>query len=283
MPAVQFVVEGGKTLSGSIRPSGNKNAALPIVAAALVSHNPVHLENVPRIRDIETLVELIRSVGASMEWTGRNSLSIHASDLHPRDLNPTLCAKIRASILLAAPLLARCGQVTLPPPGGDVIGRRRLDTHFLALEQLGASFTHGKLIEMKANGFRGADVFLDEPSVTATENALVAASAATGTTVLRNAASEPHVQDLAHFLIALGAQIDGVGTNTMTIHGDRQLGTSAATYTIGPDHIEVGSFISLPAVTRSEIRIQDAGTEHLHSTMLAFSRLGIEGVVHGHA
>src|SRR5438105_1879427 len=136
MPAVQFVVEGGRSLSGSIRPSGNKNAALPIVAAALVSHNPVHLRNVPRIRDIETLVELIRSVGASMEWVGQNELDVHAKDLRPSDLNPTLCAKIRASILLAAPLLARCGQVTLPPPGGDVIGRRRLDTHFLALEHL---------------------------------------------------------------------------------------------------------------------------------------------------
>src|SRR6202521_6114392 len=189
MPAVQFVVEGSRALSGSIRPSGNKNAALPIVAAAPISQSKVHLENVPRIRDIETLVELIRSVGASMEWVGRNSLDVHAVDLRPADLNPTLCAKIRASILLAAPLLARCGQVTLPPPGGDVIGRRRLDTHFLALEQLGAQFTHGKMIEMRVNGFRGADVFLDEPSVTASENALVAASSATGTTVLRNAAS----------------------------------------------------------------------------------------------
>ena len=281
MPAVQFVVEGGKSLSGSIRPSGNKNAALPIVAAALISHNPVHLENVPRIRDIETLVELIRSVGASMEWTGQNSLSIHAANLTPSDLNPTLCAKIRASILLAAPLLARCGQVTLPPPGGDVIGRRRLDTHFLALEQLGASFTHGKLIEMKANGFRGADVFLDEPSVTATENALVAASAAKGTTVLRNAASEPHVQDLAHFLIALGSKIEGIGTNTMTIHGSSTLGNSPVTHTIGPDHIEVGSFIGLAAVTRSELRIQDAGIEHLRSTRMGFSRLGIECVTDG--
>ena len=276
MPAVQFVVEGGKSLGGSIRPSGNKNAALPIVAASLLSQHPVHLENVPRIRDIETLVELIRSVGASMEWVGQNSLDVHAKDLRPADLNPTLCAKIRASILLAAPLLARCGQVTLPPPGGDVIGRRRLDTHFLALEQLGARFTHGKMIEMRVNGFRGADVFLDEPSVTATENALVAAASATGTTVLRNAASEPHVQDLAHFLIALGAQIDGVGTNNVTIHGGRPLGTKAVTYTIGPDHIEVGSFIGLAAVTRSELRIENAGIEHLRSTRMGFSRLGIE-------
>src|SRR4051794_8309971 len=281
MPAVQFVVEGGRSLNGSIRPSGNKNAALPIVAAALISPNPVHLRNVPRIRDIETLVELIRSVGASMEWVGRNELDVHARDLRPADLNPTLCAKIRASILLAAPLLARCGQVTLPPPGGDVIGRRRLDTHFLALEQLGASFTHGKMIDMRVGGFKGADVFLDEPSVTATENALVAAAAAKGTTVLRNAASEPHVQDLAHFLIALGAEIDGVGTNTMTIQGGKSLGTKEVTYTIGPDHIEVGSFIGLAAVTRSTLTIESAGVEHLRSTRMGFSRLGIECEVKG--
>src|SRR5438105_10567935 len=246
MPAVQFVAEGGVSFGRSIRPPGDKHAALPIVAASLLSQHPVHLENVPRIRDIETLVELIRSVGASMEWVGQNSLDVHAKDLRPADLNPTLCAKIRASILLAAPLLARCGQVTLPPPGGDVIGRRRLDTHFLALEQLGARFTHAKMIEMRVNGFRGADVFLDEPSVTATENALMAAASATGTTVLRNAASEPHVQDIAHFLIALGAQIHGVGTNTMTIHGGRALGTKAATYTIRPDPIGIRSCIGLP-------------------------------------
>src|SRR5688572_6594457 len=279
MPAVQFVVEGGKSLSGSIRPSGNKNAALPIVAAALLSPNPVHLENVPRIRDIETLVELIRSVGASMEWVGQNALDIHAKDLRPADLNPTLCAKIRASILLAAPLLARCGQVTLPPPGGDVIGRRRLDTHFLALEQLGATFTHGKMIEMRVNGFKGADVFLDEPSVTATENALVAASAASGTTVLRNAASEPHVQDLAHFLVALGAEIEGIGTNTIIVHGPATLGGTS--YSIQPDHIEVGSLIGLAAVTRSPLRIAKAGVEHLRSIRMGFERLGIVCGVEG--
>src|SRR5947207_5694684 len=192
MPAVRFFLEGGRSLNGCIRPSRNKNAALPIVVASLLSPHPVHLENVPRILDIETLLELIRSVGASMEWVGQNSLDVHAKELRPADLNPTLCAKIRASILLAAPLLARCGQVTLPPPGGDVIGRRRLDTHFLALEQLGAHFTHGKMIEMHVSGFRGADVFLDEPSVTATENALVAASAATGTTEQRKSALAPH-------------------------------------------------------------------------------------------
>src|SRR5918999_6056091 len=208
MSALQFVVEGGHTLSGSIRPSGNKNAALPIVAAALLTDRPVTLTNVPRIRDVEALVELIRSAGVSADWTARNSLAIHAQSLRSADLDPRLCASIRASILLAAPMIARCGAVTLPPPGGDVIGRRRLDTHFLALQQLGVEFKLDEAYHLRARkGLKGADVFLDEPSVTGTENALTAAVAAQGTTVLRNAASEPHVQDLARFLVAMGAEI----------------------------------------------------------------------------
>jgi UDP-N-acetylglucosamine 1-carboxyvinyltransferase len=276
MPAVQYVVEGGRTLHGTIRPSGNKNAALPIVAAALLSTRPVNLENVPHIRDIETLIELILSVGAKVDWTGDNALRIEAADLTARDLDSGLCAKIRASILLGAPLLARCGEIILPPPGGDVIGRRRLDTHFLALEQLGArhALEHG-LLRLSLKEFKGADVFLDEPSVTATENALVAACAARGKTILRNAASEPHVQDLALFLRELGAHIEGAGTNCITIEGGRPLGEKEVTYRIGPDHIEVGSFIGLAAVTHSELRIENAGIEHLRSTRMGFERLGI--------
>lgn len=274
MSAVQYVVEGGHRLSGTIRPAGNKNAALPIIAAALLSEHPVTLHNVPRIRDVETLAELVRTLGATAEWTARNTLAIHAAKLQVTTLDPQLCSRIRASILLAGALLARCGEVTLPPPGGDVIGRRRVDTHFLALEQLGAEYELNDHFRLRTRGLRGADVFLDEPSVTATENALIASVAATGTTVLRNAASEPHVQDLAHFLVALGAVIDGIGTNTLTIEGGRTLG--GATYTIGPDHIEVGSFIGLAAVTRSELRIEDAGVEHLRAVLLGFQRLGIE-------
>ncbi len=282
MPAVQYVVEGGRKLSGTIRPSGNKNAALPIVAAALISESTVHLDNVPHIRDIETLIELLHSVGAIVEWTGQNSLRIEARDLVASDLDADLCSKIRASILLAAPLLARCGEIRLPPPGGDVIGRRRLDTHFLALEQLGATTAmEGGLLKLSVKGFRGADVFLDEPSVTATENALVAAVAAKGTTILRNAASEPHVQDLGMFLQALGGKIEGLGTNKITIEGGMTLGKTEVTHTIGPDHIEVGSFIGLAAVTKSEIRIQDAGIEHLRSTRMGFERLGIVCEVEG--
>jgi len=276
---LQYIVEGGHRLTGAIAPSGNKNAALPIIAAALLTEHPVTLENVPRIRDTETLVELIRSVGASAEWRQRNTLDIHAKSIRAADLDPVLCARIRASILLAGPLLARCGEVMLPPPGGDVIGRRRLDTHFLAFEQLGATVVATDRLEFRCLRLKGADVFLDEPSVTATENALMAAVAAHGTTHLRNVASEPHVQDLAHFLLALGARIEGIGTNTMVVHGPATLG--GASYSIGPDHIEVGSLIGLAAVTRSPLRIQRAGVEHLRSIRMGFERLGIACEVDG--
>ena len=276
---MQYVVQGGRPLAGRIRPSGNKNGALPIVAAALLCEEPVHLTNVPRIRDVEALVLLLQSVGASAEWTSRNTLTIHAKNVRAAELDPVLCGKIRASILLAGPLLARCGELILPPPGGDVIGRRRVDTHFLALQQLGASFEHDEAFILRAPKLKGADVFLDEPSVTATENALAAAVAAEGTTVLRNAASEPHVQDMGRFLVAMGASIEGLGTNTITIEGGRPL--HGCTYEIGPDHIEVGSFIGLAAVTRSEITIEKAGVEHLRSTLMGFERLGVVCRVEG--
>jgi len=277
--AIRYIVEGGKRLSGSIEPSGNKNAALPIVAASLLTDKRVELSNVPRIRDIEALVELIRSVGAEARWTGPNSLEIEAKELRPAELDPELCARIRASILLAGPMLARCGEITLPPPGGDVIGRRRVDTHFLALQQLGATIDVDGQYSFRATKLVGTDVFLDEPSVTATENALCAAVCAEGTTILRNCASEPHVQDLAHFLTALGAEIDGIGTNTMTIAGGHPL--SGCRHRIGPDHIEVGSMIGLAAATRSELTIRNAGVEHLRSTLMTFERLGVESRVQG--
>ncbi|MCA0204187.1 MAG: UDP-N-acetylglucosamine 1-carboxyvinyltransferase [Proteobacteria bacterium] len=276
---IQYIVEGGHRLSGEIEPSGNKNAALPIVAAALLTDERVELTNVPRIRDIEVLVELIQSVGAEARWLGRNHLEIRAATLRPADLDPDLCARVRASILLAGPMLARCGEVTLPPPGGDVIGRRRVDTHFLALQELGAEITTNGHYAFRAKTLTGKDVFLDEPSVTATENALCAAVCARGTTILRNCASEPHVQDLARFLIAMGAEIEGIGTNTMTIHGGRKL--RGCSHRIGPDHIEVGSLIGLAAVTKSEITIKNAGTEHLRSTLMGFERLGIRCQIKG--
>lgn len=281
MSNLQFIVEGSRPLAGSIRPSGNKNAALPIVAAALLTDQPVTLENVPRIRDIETLVDLVRTTGAEVEWAAHNTLRIHAAHVRSAALDPAMCARIRASILLAAPLLARCGEVDLTPPGGDVIGRRRLDTHFLALGALGATHAFGDHLRFTTTGLKGADVFLDEPSVTGTENAVMAAVAASGTTVLRNAASEPHVQDLCAFLVALGASIEGIGTNVLTVHGGRTL--RGGTYAIGPDHIEVGSFIGLAAVTRSAIRIEDAGVAHLRSIRMGFERLGVRTEVAGSA
>jgi UDP-N-acetylglucosamine 1-carboxyvinyltransferase len=279
MASITYVVEGGKRLSGAIEPAGNKNAALPIIAAALLTPERVTLTNVPRIRDTETLVELVRSVGAEAEWTGSNTLVIRAQVLRTEELDPELCAQIRASILLAGPMLARCGHVVLPPPGGDVIGRRRVDTHFLAFEQLGASVSANGQYEFRARRLRGADVFLDEPSVTATENALMAAVAAEGTTILRNAASEPHVQDLARFLVALGGGVEGIGTNTLVVHGGRPLGS--ASHRIGPDHIEVGSFIGMAAVTRSALRVTRAGVEHLRAILMGFERLGILCTVEG--
>jgi UDP-N-acetylglucosamine 1-carboxyvinyltransferase len=276
----RFLVRGGQSLRGSIRPAGNKNAALPILASTVLADGPMELDNIPRIRDVETMLALLVDLGASAEWTGANLVRVDARGVRPKPLDPKLCARIRASILLAGPLLARFGTVTLPPPGGDVIGRRRVDTHFLALEQLGASVTVGDRYELEAKkGLVGNDIFLDEPSVTGTENALMAAVAAKGRTVLRNAACEPHVQDLARALVAMGAQIDGIGSNIYTIEGGRPLGGAA--YTIGPDHIEIGSFIGLAAVTNGAITIDPVRADDLRSVLLGFERLGIRPRVEG--
>src|SRR6195256_3434925 len=267
-----FSVTGGRALKGTIRPAGNKNAALPILAATLLADGPCRIDNVPHIRDVETMLALLAHLGAEVRWLGPNSVEVNTARAEPRELDPALCARIRASILLAGPVLARFGRVTLPPPGGDVIGRRRVDTHFLALERLGADVTVGDAYTLEGK-LKGADIVLDEPSVTGTENALMAAVRAPGTTLLRNAASEPHVQDLARFLVAMGAAIEGIGTNTFTIEGDRPL--TAAPYTIGPDHIEIGSFIGLAAVTGGAVTIDGVRPDELRSTLLAFERLGV--------
>jgi UDP-N-acetylglucosamine 1-carboxyvinyltransferase len=275
----RFLVHGGRPLKGTVRPAGNKNAALPILAASVLADGPVDLENIPRIRDVETMLALLMDLGASAEWTGANAVRVDTRNLRPKPLDPALCAKIRASILLAGPLLARFGSVTLPPPGGDVIGRRRVDTHFLALEQLGASVMVGDRYELEAKQLKGEDIFLDEPSVTGTENALMAAVLAKGRTVLRNAACEPHVQDLARALVAMGAEISGIGSNIYVIEGGRRL--DGATYAIGPDHIEIGSFIGLAAVTNGEVTIEPVRADDLRSTLLGFERLGIRPRVEG--
>jgi UDP-N-acetylglucosamine 1-carboxyvinyltransferase len=275
-----FEVHGGTPLSGSIRPAGNKNAALPCIAAALLSPGPVTLANVPRIRDVLTLLDLVEDMGARVEWSGANEVTINASGVDAGRPDPVLAERIRASILLAGPLLARFGKVSLPPPGGDVIGRRRLDTHFLAFEALGARISlEGGGFEIEAEALRGVDLFFDEPSVTATENAVMAAVLAEGTTRFRNAAAEPHVQDLCNLLVAMGARIEGIGTHTLTIEGVERLGS--ASFAVGADHVEAGSFIGLAAVTGSEIRITEAPLAHMDSTLIGFRRLGVEFSVEG--
>lgn len=275
----KLIVEGGYPLRGSIRPAGNKNAALPALAAALLTDEPVTLENIPDIRDVRTLLELLGHIGVETEWTAPNTVRLRARDVNASELSPELTARIRASILLAGPMLARVGRMMLPPPGGDVIGRRRVDTHFLALTRLGARVQTARGYQIESEGLVGTDIFLDEPSVTATENAIMAAVLARGTTRLRNAAAEPHVQDLCHLLNTMGARISGIGTHVLEIEGVDRL--HGGQYRIGSDHIEVGSFIGLAAVTGGEILIEDAAVEHLDSTLLAFERLGVRCEVRG--
>jgi UDP-N-acetylglucosamine 1-carboxyvinyltransferase len=271
--AQHFLVEGGRPLQGTVQPAGNKNAALPMIAATLLGDGPSELVNVPRIRDVEILLELLADIGVGVAWTGAGRVRVDPAGLEDRPLDPDLCRRLRASVLLAGPLLARFGQVTLPPPGGDVIGRRRLDTHFLAFERLGATVDVGDAYRVSARALDGADIFLDEPSVTATENALMAAVRARGRTVLRNAASEPHVQDLARGLITMGARISGIGTNVLVVEGVD--GLHGATLEIGPDHIEIGSFVGLAAVTDGDLRIEGVRPADLESILLQFDRLGV--------
>jgi UDP-N-acetylglucosamine 1-carboxyvinyltransferase len=277
----KFVVEGGRRLEGRIRPAGNKNAALPMLAACLLTDEEVVLENVPDIRDVRTLLDLIGRLGAEVAWLDRNVVRVQARDVSPGQLDASAAAKIRASILLAGPMVARAGEMKLPPPGGDIIGRRRMDTHFLALEALGAKVGFRReIFGLHAEkGLKGADIFLDEPSVTATENALMAASLAKGTTRLRNAAAEPHVQDLCTMLVGMGCEITGAGTQTIQIQGTDRL--RGGRFRISSDHIEVGSFIGLAAVTRGEILIEDAAPQFLDSTVIGFNRLGIQVEVRG--
>ena len=276
----RFLVTGGRPLKGTIRPAGNKNAALPVLAASLLATEPVVLHNIPRIKDVEILLALLQDLGSTVEWTATNTVRLDGKNVKPKALDPNLSAKIRASILLAGPLLGRFGSVTLPPPGGDVIGRRRVDTHFQAFVELGAEVEVGDDYKVTAaKGLTGADIFLDEPSVTGTENALMAAVMAKGRTVFRNAASEPHVQDTARFLVTLGAKIDGIGSNTYTIEGGLPL--KGGEYTIGPDHIEIASYIGLAAVTNSHLIIDPVRPDDLRATLLGFDRLGIRPIVKG--
>jgi UDP-N-acetylglucosamine 1-carboxyvinyltransferase len=270
----KFVIEGGVPLSGTIVPAGNKNGALPILAACLLTEDEVILRNVPRISDVETMTLLLETLGARVHWLGQGEVAVDASQVEGFEVDRELSERIRASFLLAGPLLARFGRAHMPPPGGDVIGRRRLDPHLDAFKALGAVVEHAHDIVIHAPaGLRPCDFLMDEPSVMATENALMAASLTRGPTVIRNAASEPHVQDLARMLVAMGAQIEGIGSNVMTVHGADRLG--GCTYTIAPDHIEIGSFMALAGVTGGELVVKDTVPQDLRMIRLVFERLGL--------
>ncbi len=277
----KFVITGGTPLSGTITPAGNKNGALPILAACLLTEDEVILRNVPRIRDVEAMMHLLEGLGARVTWQAPGEVSIDASPVRAScEVDARLAERIRASFLVAGPLLARFGQAVMPPPGGDVIGRRRLDPHLDAFRALGATVSHGQDIALEAPlGLRPCDFLMDEPSVMATENALMAAALTRGPTVIRNAASEPHVQDLARMLVAMGAAIDGIGSNVMTVHGTTSL--RGCTHTVAPDHIEIGSFIALAGVTGGELIVKDTVPEDLRMIRLVFDRLGLRTELRG--
>ncbi len=269
-----FVIEGGRPLNGRIRAAGNKNGALPILAACLLTDERVTLRNMPRIRDVETMLELLADLGADVGWVGPNEIEVDTSAVSKSAPDPALCSRIRASFLLAGPLLSRFGSATMPPPGGDVIGRRRLDPHIHAFAELGATIELDSAYEMRTDGLKGAHVFLDEASVMATENTVMAAVLTPGETVLGNAACEPHVQDLCNFLVALGANIEGIESNVLRIEGVDRL--EGGEWSIGPDHIEVGSFIGMGAMTGGELVIEGARTNDLVSIIPAFAKLGVK-------
>jgi UDP-N-acetylglucosamine 1-carboxyvinyltransferase len=272
--AESFVIEGGRPLQGRIRASGNKNGALPILAACLLTAEPVQLHNVPRIVDVETMIELLNDIGVEADWIGPNDVQVQAAEVVKHELDEELCSRMRASFLLAGPLLARVGSVSAPPPGGDVIGRRRLDPHIHAFAELGAQIDIGKRYEIRGGSLHGKHIFLDEASVMATENAVMAAALTPGETVIGNAACEPHVQDLCRFLISLGAQIEGIESNVLRIHGVDSL--QGGDWEVGPDHIEVGSFIGLAAITGGDVTIDGVKQADLASILHGFEKFGVQ-------
>jgi UDP-N-acetylglucosamine 1-carboxyvinyltransferase len=278
----KFVIHGGEPLSGTVTPAGNKNAALPILAASVLTTDDVVVRNVPRIRDVEAMLDILRGLGVRVEWRGEHEVCLRADDLpEPRVIDRAKAEAIRASFLLAGPLLARFGEAEMPPPGGDVIGRRRLDPHLDAFAALGAHVEESRrTVRLHApGGLRAGDVFMDEPSVMASENALMAAALTPGATVLGNAACEPHVQDLARMLVKMGADIHGIGSNVLTIHGRAEL--HGCTHDIAPDHIEIGSFMALAGVTGGELRIKDTVPDDLRMIRLGFERLGLVSHLEG--
>lgn len=269
----EYVIEGGFPIKGTITASGNKNAALPCIAATLLTDEPVTLRNIPEIEDTGVMFRVLESLGAEVEKLKANEWRITAKNINRTDIPNEMSKKIRASILFAGPLLARTGKAQMLPPGGDVIGRRRVDTHFLALEELGARITTNGKFEFTANKLVGKEIFLDEASVTATENAVMAAVLADGHTEISNAACEPHVQDLCNMLNAMGADISGIGSNTLQINGVSKL--HSCDFAIGPDFMEIGSYIGLAAATKGSITIKGVNPKDMRPMVFSFKKLGI--------
>lgn len=275
----EYVIEGGYPIQGTVTASGNKNAALPCLTATLLTEAPVILHNIPEIQDTNVMIEILKALGASVEKLSKNNWKIECKNIKTSELPREMTKKVRGSIVFAGPLLARTGKCEMMPPGGDVIGRRRVDTHFLALEQLGANISVNGHFDFTANKLVGADIFLDEASVTATENAVMAASLAEGITYIKNAASEPHIQDLCNMLNAMGAKISGVGSNILKIEGVKKLhGTE---FTIGPDYIEIGSYIGMAAATKGKIKIKGIRPEEMRPLKYSFAKLGISWRIEG--
>jgi UDP-N-acetylglucosamine 1-carboxyvinyltransferase len=275
----KFIIQGGVPLSGEIVPAGNKNAALPILAACLLTDEELVVRNVPRIRDVESMLGLLERLGVDVSWTADNEVRLQADSISETEVDEELANRIRASFLVAGPLLARTGEVRMPPPGGDTIGRRRLDAHLDAFRDLGAKVDGDVWVELSAprDGLRPKRIFMDEPSVMGTENALLAAALTEGPTTVANAACEPHVQDLARLLCKMGAQVDGIGSNVMTVHGRDKLG--GAEHDVCPDHIEIASFMGLAAATGGNLRIPGIVSEDLEGIRRHFRRVGLQTMV----
>jgi UDP-N-acetylglucosamine 1-carboxyvinyltransferase len=275
----RFIIQGGIPLSGTVIPSGNKNAALPILAATLLTDKPVTLHNLPNIGDVQTMITLLEDLGAAVQRHDNHSVTIHAAEIRSTCPDPKLFSEIRGSLTLLGPMLARAGKIQLTLPGGDRIGRRRIDTHLLALSALGAQAKFNDHFEMHTSGLKGAEIWLDEASVTGTENAIMAATLAEGETIVRNAASEPHVQELCHLINAMGGHIEGIGSNVLRVQGQECL--EGGEWTVGPDFMEVGSFVGLAAVTGGEILIKNAAPKHLGMIGMVFERLGVHFQIRG--
>ncbi len=278
----RLIIEGGQRLQGAITASGNKNAALKLLPACLLTKEPVILHNIPNIADVRTVIEILQDLGVDVEDLGGGSWRIHAARVDKTEIDANLAGRIRASFVFSGPMLGRMGKITLPGPGGDVIGGRPLDTNVQGLEALGAivELDRDGTFNIEAPNLHGAGYLLQEQaSVTATENTVMAAVLAEGETIIDNAASEPHTQDLCHFLHRLGAQIEGIGTSRLTVRGVERLG--GGEYSIGSDYMEVGSFIGAAAVTGGEIRIRNANPDNLGMIGPVFRRLGVCWLVDG--